>query len=91
LDGNIYTNAEGEPLNADYKHLANLIYSSSYQELNMQVLDKLELAQKINKGEEVDLEEREQDLIKDFISSLAATKASHISSWLKCFDKPKKS
>lgn len=87
LDGNPILNAAGEPQNADYKHLANLIYLSSFEQLNMPVLDKLELAQKINKGEEVDLESVEQDLIKDYISRLTATKANHISAWLKCFDK----
>lgn len=87
LEGNNLLNADGEPVNADHKHLANLIYTSSFEQLSMAVLDKLELAQKINKGEDVDLESVEQDLVKEYISRLTATKANHISAWLKCFDK----
>lgn len=88
LDGNIVLNAEGEPQHADHKHLANALYIASYEQIAISALDKLELATKINKGEEIDLEEKEQDLLKEFINKMQGTNGVHAVAWLKCFEKP---
>ena len=87
LDGNIILNAEGEPQNADYKHLANSIYVGSSDQVGLSNLDKLEIATKINKGEEIDLTEPQQDALKAFIDKLQGTNGVHAVAWLKCFDK----
>ena len=90
LDGNIVLNAEGEPQHADYKYLANALYVASFDQIAIPSLDKLEIAQKINKGEEIDLEEKEQGLLKDFINKMAGTNGVHTVAWLKLFEKKTK-
>jgi hypothetical protein len=91
LDGNTILNAAGEPQLTDYKHLANAIFIASSDQVGLSNLDKLEIATKINKGEEIDLEEREQELLKEFINCMSGTNGVHAAAWLKLFDKSKKS
>ena len=87
LDGNTILNAAGEPQLADHKYLANALYVASYDQIQISALDKLELASKINKGEEIDLEEKEQEALKQFLSKMQGTNGVHAVAWLKCFDK----
>lgn len=90
LDGNPILNAAGEPQKTDYKHLANAIFIASSDQVGLSNLDKLEIATKINKGEEIDLEEKEQELLKEFINRMAGTNGVHAAAWLKCFENKKK-
>lgn len=89
LEGKPLLNAAGEPQTADYKHLANALYVGSSDQVGLSNLDKLEIAVKINKGEDVDLTEPQQDILKEFINRMQGTNGVHAAAWLKCFDKKK--
>jgi len=90
LDGTPITNQAGEPVYADVKHLATKIYESSMEAFPMAFLDKLEIAQKLNKGEEIDLDESAQGAIKHFINTIGSTTGQAINAWLKCLEKEDK-
>jgi len=90
LDGNNVLNAAGEPQSPDYKYLAKKIYESSIEEFAMPFLDKLEIAQKINKGEDVDLEQPAQEALKEFMNTMSSTRGHAVKAWLNCLEKKEK-
>lgn len=90
LDGEPILNDAGEQANADYKYLAKKIYESSIDEFPMPFLDKLEIAQKINKGEDIDLERPAQEAIKGFMNIMSSTRGHAVNAWLNCFEKEEK-
>ena len=58
----------GEPVFLN-KTLANLLGSNPHTETGMSYMDAMKWAELINKGEDVDLEKSEQELMKKFIDT----------------------
>lgn len=89
IDGNPVKDSEGKPVPTDYKFLANAIFGASYDQIGIANLDKLEIAQKINRGEAIDLETKEQELLKNFINRLQGANGYHATAWAKEFENEK--
>ena len=76
----------GEPVFLN-KTLANLLGMDPHKDTGIGLMDALEWAGKINKGEDVDISKSEQELLKKFIENHANLTAFAKGDLLKCFAK----
>ena len=86
LDGTPMVNSAGEPIYADLKLLANQLALTSNEQSGIQYVDRMDMAIKINKGEELDLERPIHEALKRYIENHPNLTGFAIQALLRCFE-----